>query len=118
MGSWFSNIHIKRKVTATDEMIAKYISEMLAAQQYLPSVSEIDADGAVAIVASEDCQWISVYSDILSFEKPDAFKEFAMPISSQLQTDVLGISCYDSDYELKSWGGVCTVPFFKEEDFD
>lgn len=98
MGSWFSNIHIRKNEAATEETIEKYISELMAAHQYLPVTSEIDADGAVAIVASGDCQWISVYSDLLSLEDPKKCAEIAAPLSSELHTDVLGISCFDSDY--------------------
>lgn len=98
MGSWFSNIHIKKSTAVSEEAVAKYISELLAAQQYLPAVSELDADGAVAIVTSENCRWVSVYSDILSLEDPDRYHETAGPMSAELHTDVLGISCFDSDY--------------------
>jgi hypothetical protein len=64
---------------------------------YLASSAD-EADGAVAIVESENCQWISVYSDLLSFEDPAHFTQTGAPLSGELQTDVLGISCFDSDY--------------------
>ena len=98
MGSWFSNIHIRKNETATEEAIEKYISNFMAAKHYLPCTSEIDADGAIAIVASEDCRWISIYSDLLSLEEPSQCAEIMVPLSSELHTDVLGISCFDSDY--------------------
>lgn len=98
MGSWFSNIHIRKNNTVTEETIEKCISNFMAAKHYLPCASEIEADGAVAIVASEDCHWISVYADLLSLEDPGKFGEIAIPLSSELHTDVLGISCFDSDY--------------------
>lgn len=98
MGSWFSNIHIRKCETVTETSVAEYISKLVTAQQYLPAASESDADGAVAIVCDEDNPWISVYSDLLSFEEPKAFEKIAAPLSAQLHTDVLGISCFDSDY--------------------
>lgn len=98
MGSWFSNIHIRKCETVTETSVAEYISKLLTAQQYLQAASESDADGAVAIVCDEDNPWISVYSDLLSFEEPKAFEKIAAPLSAQLHTDVLGISCFDSDY--------------------
>lgn len=98
MGSWFSNIHIRKNETASEETIEKYIGKFMASKHYLPCASEIDADGAVAIIVSEDCQWISVYSDLLSLEDPGKCAEIMAPLSSELHTDVLGISCFDSDY--------------------
>lgn len=98
MGSWFSNIHIRKNETAAEEMIEKYIGKFMASKHYLLCTSEIDADGAVAIVASEDFQWISVYSDLLSLEAPSKCAEILALLSSELHTDVLGISCFDSDY--------------------
>lgn len=64
MGSWFSNIHIRKGQTATEEAATQYICKQLAAQQYLPVATESDADGAVAIICDEDHQWMSVYSDL------------------------------------------------------
>lgn len=98
MGSWFSNIHIRKNETATEETVEKYIGKIMASKHYLPCTSETDADGAVAIVASEDCCWISIYADLLSLEDPSKCAEIMVPLSSELHTDVLGISCFDSDY--------------------
>lgn len=98
MGSWFSNIHIRKSETVTKEVLEKYMEQFMASKHYLPCTSEIEADGAIAIVASEDCCWISVYSDILSLEDPGKCAETMDLLSSELHTDVLGISCFDSDY--------------------
>lgn len=98
MGSWFSNIHIRKCEAVTEESVAEYVSKLLTAQQYLPAASESDADGAVAIICDENDPWISVYSDLLSFEDPKQFEKIAAPLSARLHTDVLGISCFDSDY--------------------
>lgn len=98
MGSWFSNIHIRKNKTATEDAVAEYICRWMEAQQYLPVTSETNADGTMAIIAGEDCQWISVYSDFLSLEDPRKYAEIAKPLSAELHTDVLGISCFDSDY--------------------
>ena len=65
MGSWFSNIHIRKNETATEDAIEKYIARIMSSKHYLPCVSEIDADGAIAIVTCDDCRWISLYSDLL-----------------------------------------------------
>ena len=98
MGSWFSNIHIRKNETTTEETIEKYIGKIMASKHYLPCTSEIDADVAIAIVVSEDCRWISIYSDLLSLEIPSKCAEIMVLLASELHTDVLGISCFDSDY--------------------
>lgn len=98
MGSWFSNIHIRKNEMITEETVADYINKVMAAQQYLPVASGTDADGTVAIVANGDCQWVSVFSDLISHDDPESCARIAAPISAELHTDVLGISCFDSDY--------------------
>ena len=98
MGSWFSNIHIRKNETATEDAIEKYIAGIMASKHYLPCVSEIDADGAIAIVTCDDCRWISLYSDLVMLEQPSKCAEIMRSLSSELLTDVLGISCFDSDY--------------------
>ena len=98
MGSWFSNVHIRKNETASEEKVIEFIRGWLASKQYVPCAAETDADGAVAMIAEEDCQWVSVYSDLLSFENPGKYTEIATPLSAELHTDVLGISCFDSDY--------------------
>lgn len=98
MGSWFSNTHVRKNGAVTEEIIANYINNLMTARQFVPVGSETDADGMVAIVADEDCQWISVYSDLLIHDDPDSCRAVAMPMSAELHTDVMGISCFDSDY--------------------
>lgn len=98
MGSWFSNLHIRKNGTVTEETIVNYINNLMTARQFLPAESEADADGTVAIVDGEECQWFSVYSDLFSHDDLDSCKAVAMPMSAELHTDVMGISCFDSDY--------------------
>lgn len=98
MGSWFSNMHIRKNNAISVHMISEYINKTMAAQQYLSATSETDADVAFAIVSSVDAQWFSVYSDMFSFDNPKSFENYAIPASKELGSDVLGISCFDSDY--------------------
>lgn len=98
MGSWFSNLHIRKNGVMTEETVVKNLIEFMETRNYILSASKDDADGAIAITADEDCQWISVYSDLLIFEDPEKYTEIAAPLSAVLQTDVLGIACFDSDY--------------------
>lgn len=98
MGNWFSNLHIRKNNTITEDNIAQYIREMMAEKQYLFDVSEDEADAAFAIVSDDASEWYSVYSDLFSFDQPKLFTDYATPMSVEFQTDILGISCFDSDF--------------------
>lgn len=98
MGSWFSNIHIRKSETATTESAAACVKDLMASKGYQLAASKGEADGAVALVSEGDSQWISVYSDLITHDDPESCAAIASPISEKLHTDVLGISCFDSDY--------------------
>lgn len=98
MGSWFSNLSVRKNEDITMAGLAQSISQWMAGQQYLPATSEDEADASVAIVSGNGSKWFSVYSDLFSFDNPKAFSEFAVPMSKTLCSDILGISCFDSDY--------------------
>lgn len=98
MGSWFSNLHIRKNGTLTLSDVKNHMAQIMSAQQFIPAASEAEADGAVAIVSSNDSQWFSVYSDLFCFENPATCGKLAKPISTALRSDVLGIACFDSDY--------------------
>ncbi len=98
MGSWFSNLHIRKNETITEDAIFEYIHKIMAVQQYLPAASEDESDAAFAIISDNKSQWYSVYSDLFSFDEPKSFADYAIPISGELKTDILGISCFDSDF--------------------
>ena len=98
MGSWFSNLHIRKKEKITVDSVADYICKIITSQQYTLTSSENEADGAFAIVSNMESQWYSVYSDLFSFEDPKVFTDYAAPMSAEFETDILGISCFDSDF--------------------
>ena len=96
MGSWFSNLHVRVSETAGAEAMEAYLRQLLTQQGYLCTASADEADGAVAVVGGE--HWVTVCSDLLELEGPDAVAALGGPLSEYLQTDVLGIGCFDSDY--------------------
>lgn len=116
MGSWFSNLHIRKSSTISETMVVEYIRKAMMERQCLPAVSEEAADGAFAIVTDEKSQWYSVYSDLFSFDEPKLFVDYAAPMSEELKTDVIGFSCFDSDFlylnlinkteKVDAWAGV------------
>ncbi len=98
MGMWFSNLHIKKNAMTTADAVEQAVCKLMDKKGYCPALSEEDAGVAVAILSSDRSKWFSVHSEALMFEEPDDFAEMAMPMSTELQTDILGISCFDSDY--------------------
>ena len=98
MGSWFSNFYIRKNNTITEKTVTDYFLEIMTREQYIPAACEEEADGAFAIITDEKSQWFSVYSDLISFDDPSLFADFATPLSEGFKTDILGISCFDSDY--------------------
>ena len=98
MGMWFSNLHIKKNAATTADALEQAVCKLMDEKGYCPALSEEDAEVVVTILSSDSSKWFSVHSEALLFEEPDDFAEMAMPISTELKTDVLGISCFDSDF--------------------
>lgn len=98
MGSWFSNIHIRKGDSVTTEAVVSCIHSIMDRRGYESTTSGSDADGMVAVISTPESQWISVCSEQLAHDDSESCKGIAMPISEQLCTDVLGIACFDSDY--------------------
>ena len=116
MGSWFSNLHIRKNGKIEENSVVEYICDLMTKQKYAPVETEAEADGIFAILSANESQWYSVYADLFSFEDPKRFAEYATPMSEKLETDVLGISCFDSDYlflniingrqKVDAWAGI------------
>ena len=98
MGSWFSNFHIRKKDTITTQRVCDSIKDALAQKTYIPAACAQDADIAVAIVDNPNSRWITVCSAIFAHDDADSCKSVGQPLSSDLNTDVMGIACFDSDY--------------------
>ena len=98
MGSWFSNLHIRKNENITKEAVAAYLSRLMVERKYLPAASAEEADAAIALVSGDGDAWVSVYSEVFVHDDPESCAAVAAPISEALHTDVLGIACFDSDY--------------------
>ena len=96
MGSWFSNLHVRKNSILTETDVIAYIRKIMTAQQYMPVESEDEADGAYAIISDNKSQWFSVYSDLFPFDETKQFDDYATPMSAELKTDILGIFDYDN----------------------
>ena len=98
MGSWFSNLHIRKTEALSKEQICNCVAGFLNEQGYTSVENMQEADVAVAVIAPQNSQWISICSKIFAHDDSDSCKAVAVPLSSRLHTDVLGIACFDSDY--------------------
>ena len=98
MGATFSNIHIKKNDTLQQKDIQDYCVQMMKEKGYELVPSSEDAEGILCIYSPADSKWISVFSDLVDLDQVRQFRETALPLSKAMETDVLAISCYDSDF--------------------
>jgi len=98
MGSWFTNIHIRKQENLSEKTVMDHICAHMEQRRYVPCDAGEDADAVVAIVTDDNSQWVSVYSQLFVHDDPASCAAIATPMSAQLHTDVIGISCFDSDY--------------------
>lgn len=98
MGSWFSNLHVRKEESIKTETVCSCVRDILADKKYIPVESVQEADIVAAIVAPHNSQWISVCSQAFSHDDPDSCKVAAALLSATLHTDVMGVACFDSDY--------------------
>lgn len=98
MGSWFANVHIRKKAPLTEDAVVEYIKKMMNGRGYSLTESAEESDSVVALYFEDGSPWISVYSNSLPHDDPESCSGIIAPISSELHTDVLGIACFDSDY--------------------
>ena len=98
MGSWFSNLHIRKTEVITRESVGNCIRDTLAEKKCTQVECAEDADFAVTVYIAQNSNWISICSQVFAHDDPDSCKDIAAPLSAQLHTDVMGIACFDSDY--------------------
>ena len=80
MGSWFSNIHIRRKSHITEELAVEYIKKMINGYGYSSTETAEEADMVAVLCFDEGSPWISVYSNILAHDDPDSCSGKIIPI--------------------------------------
>ena len=98
MGSWFSNLHIRKTEVITRESVCNCIRDTLAEKKCTQVECAEGADFAVTVYIAQNSNWISICSQVFAHDDPDSCKDIAAPLSAQLHTDVMGIACFDSDY--------------------
>ena len=97
MGSWFSNFHIHKRNTFTEEAVMDALIRLMAEKGFQQTEDAESADGQIVLL-QENAEWITVWSDLLPHDDPESCAAIAAPLSANLHTEVLGIACFDSDY--------------------
>ena len=91
MGAYFSNIHIRTKeVKCIEKELISYYENL-----GMKLVDVNDANITITINIIEKDEWVSIYSD--DFEYEDILN-ISPIISKKINSDVLSVSCEDSDY--------------------
>ncbi len=96
MGMFFSNFHIRRTNGLSAEDFLKSLTATIIRQGFSPVESSDKADISVSVFDAQG-SWISVCSDGFEFDQEDTFRGICEPLSRMLSTEVMTISCYDSD---------------------
>ncbi len=96
MGMFFSNFHVRRTKELSMEGFLKSLTETVKKQRYSSVEASDKADISVSVFDAQG-SWISVCSDGFEFDSDDAFRGICEPLSRLFSTEVMTISCYDSD---------------------
>ncbi len=125
MGSWFCNLHVRKTDGITEKSVVDHICKIMTSKGFVLSGSESGCRYAFAIVTDEDSGWYTLYSDSFAFDPYKGLGEFGSPMSEGLHTDILGISCFDSDFLffnlIDSDGNIdahAGVGFYEEDDWE
>lgn len=93
MGSYFSNLHVKKNALSLDS-VKETIRGYFTWAGYDVADAE-NGDFFIELYAPEDSQWITICSE--SFTHKDVIK-LGKTLSASTDSETLSISCFDSDY--------------------
>lgn len=97
MGSTFSNISIRKNSILTQGAVAECLSAVLSDRGFRLSTEEA-ADISFAVFSLPSSHWFTVCESAMMFDDCNEQLDIANLLSSKLGSDVLRISCFDSDY--------------------
>ncbi|MBQ8831301.1 MAG: hypothetical protein IJ017_06855 [Oscillospiraceae bacterium] len=96
MGWFFSNFHVCKTAEFSKADFEAYLTELFEKQGFVSVGTSEDADLSVSVF-DIDRKWISVCSDGVDFYTKESVRDICEPISKRFNTDVLTVSCFDSD---------------------
>ncbi len=103
MGMFFSSLHFHRTAALTHERVVEAVSAAWERQGYRRTSSPEGADVTLELLEAEGSAWFSLQSEDLDFSGLESIRELAAPLSRDLDTAVLAVSCDDSDYLFLNW---------------
>jgi hypothetical protein len=96
MGFFFSNLHIHKTEGVSLETILPLMTELMEKRGFHLITNHEEADLTISLLDNEG-KWLSICSDGLEFYTDEIMQELCCPLSQRLSTDVMTISCFDSD---------------------
>ena len=95
---FFSNVHIRKSEAYSPDALKELLIGQMVANGYRVIEDSGDADVSTAIYSPQNSSWVSVASDCFQFNTAEDTKNLISPISDKFKTDVMAVSCNDSDY--------------------
>lgn len=98
MGMFFQNLHIKKNNSFCSEQLREFLISEMKKNGYQQLENSENAEIRLVIYTPENSNWISVACDCYQFNNDEDTKKIIAPVSDKFRTDVLAVSCNDSDY--------------------
>ena len=122
MGWFFSNLHINKTSELDTNVFLSLLTEVLSAQGFQQKNDPKESDFSVSVFDTGG-KWVSLCSDGLDFYTEESIQTICNPLSERLSTDVLTVSCFDSDclllnrinrkLDVDAWVKIGNYPEFK-----
>ncbi len=97
MGWFFSNAHIRKAGSVSQEAVETVMRRTLEQMGYQRAAQQ-DADTVLYVFEGE--QWFSICSELMHYGGQEDMKQTAAHLSRELGSDALAIACIDSDVVL------------------
>lgn len=98
MGLFFSNIHIRKNDQFDLSQLEGVFIKSMTSQGYQVVDNKENSEVSVQICCDDNSEWVSVASDYFDFQTLEDTRAAAEPLSVLFQTDVLAVTCVDSDF--------------------
>ena len=98
MGISFSNVHIQKNDSVTEEALKSYIVGIMNEQGCVTSEDGDDEDISAVINIPKGSDWASFAINSVDFSNAETMKAFAEKVSKAFSSDVIAACCVDSDF--------------------
>ncbi len=96
MGWFFSNLHINKSSGFDTNAFPLLLTEVLSAQGFQLKNDPEESDFSISVFDAGG-KWLSLCSDGLDFYTDESIQTICNPLSERLSTDIMTVSCFDSD---------------------